>query len=1096
MKKIIIAILFIANFSYAQEKIPFIDYAEIKEQIIKSSSDEEYEKTLLLIDKINKNDSIFYTLLTSKAYYLLQLEKYEEAIKVAEKGIKDVHEDSKVFFYVNKGVAFTNLERYDEAIDTYSQGIKMYPKNYLLHFNKAVVLETQGKLNEAVFFYKESIILNPLNRKPHLQIGNIYYKQERLTQALMCFNLYLLLEPDADGAFEVLKSLNSAVVAKNPNERNIDLELEDADDSYEDIDLVLSSKIAMSEKYETGNLINIALTKQNHAMIEKLKNFDGIDNFWTQKYMPIYNWISENNHFNNFAYTVSYAIENEKYKKIIEKNTENITAFLGAFKTKWVELVSKNKVALNGTKQEVFSEYDGDFVNAIGKKENGISVGSWEFFNESGQLIAIGNFNSEEKKIGEWTWFNYLNKIKETASYKDGKLDGKNFMFYNSEKKYVNANYKNDELEGEYEYFNDKGALMQRKHFAQGMLEGVYTSYFKVGEDIAEFIIPYKNDLVDGEVQEFYANGDMYEKTNYVADKINGVVTKYYHNNKISSEIEYVDGDLNGSYKSYFTSGQISEIGQSIDGFYDGEWKTFYEDGILESEFTYKKGNLDDLYKFYDTDGKLYYEYVYRKGEMISYTFFVKDGAVLKEGKKKGGAFFYEGYSSKGNKTSEGLYDISGGKIGEWKFYTNNGILKGKGNFVENKTDGDYFEYNKNGEIASITPYKEDVLNGYYVNYHSTKKMKSQGWYKNGEMHGEWRYYYQDGAKEAVNFFHKGKLHGVQEYYSVDGTLSSTSKFSFGDHLLDTIFDKDGNTFQEINYTPKENNFIVKLKHFNGNTETEVAYVNGVKHGGYKGFYYNGNKKVTGGYVNGEQNGVWTWYAETGEIESTTPYLIGKVNGKLINYYKNEAVEAEYTYENGVEVGTDIRYYKNGKTETTTQLYKGKVHGRKEFYAPSGKLQLVRFYNHDQLIGYSYLDKNGIEVEMIGLPNETGKITAFYDNGKPSKIMEYKNGDIIHNYKSFFYAGNLEEEMTFLDAVYNGEKTAYFLNGKLKEVSNYVQGDLSGKTTIYYDNGNKKEEKIYLNNLQHGVSNYFDVKGKLAKKKEYINGKIYKVETF
>jgi antitoxin component YwqK of YwqJK toxin-antitoxin module len=662
MKIRIIALLLVANFSYSQEKIPFIDYTEIKEQITKSSSEGDYDKTLALIDKINKNDSIYYTLLTSKSYYLLQLEKHNEAIKVTNKGINDAHEDSKVFFYVNKGVALTSLKKYDEAIEIYSQGIKVYPKNYLLHFNKAVVLETQGKLNEAVSFYKESILLNPLNRKPHLQIGNIYYKQDRLTQALMCFNMYLLLEPDADGAFEVLKSLNNVVVAKNPNERNIDLELVDADDSYDEIDLVLSSKIAMNEKYETGNPINIALTKQNHAMIEKLKDFDGNDNFWTQKYVPIYNWISENNYFDDFVYTMSYAIENETYKKIIEKKTKNITSFLAAFKTKWVTLASKNKIDFKGKKQEVFYEYDGDFVNAIGKKENEISIGTWEFFNASGQIIANGSFNNEEKKIGEWTWFNYLNEIKETASYENGTLEGSDFMFYNNGKKYINASYKNDELEGKYEYFNDKGALIQRKYFKQGKLEGVYTSYFRVGEEIAEFIIPYKNNLIEGEVIEFYANGDVYEKTNYVADKINGVVKKYYHNNKISSEIAYVDGDLNGSYKSYFTNGQITEIGQSIDGFYDGEWKTYYADGTLESEFSYKKGDLNDRYKFYDSDGILYYEYSYRNGEMIAYTFFNKDGSLLKDGKKKGGEFFYEGFSAKGYKTSEGLYDIEGGK--------------------------------------------------------------------------------------------------------------------------------------------------------------------------------------------------------------------------------------------------------------------------------------------------------------------------------------------------------------------------------------------------------------------------------------------------
>ena len=319
MKKIIIVILFVINITNAQEKIPFIDYDSIQPQIEESSKAKDFTKTLALINKINKNDSMYFPLLTSKSYYLLQLKKYEEVIVVADEGLNADHKNSKLYFYTNKGVALTNLEKYDEALDTYNEGIKTYPKNYLLWFNKGVVLETKGKINEALAAYKEAIILNPLYKKPHLQIGNIFYKQERLTQALMAFNVYILLDPNGAGTFSALQRLNNIVVAKNTNKRNEELTLLDADDSFEDIDLVLKSKVAVNENYKTNSDINIALTKQNHAMIQQLKGFQGNEGFWSQKYVPLYNWILENNHFNNFTFTLSYTIENEKYKKIIKK---------------------------------------------------------------------------------------------------------------------------------------------------------------------------------------------------------------------------------------------------------------------------------------------------------------------------------------------------------------------------------------------------------------------------------------------------------------------------------------------------------------------------------------------------------------------------------------------------------------------------------------------------------------------------------------------------------------------------------------------------------------------------------------------------------
>jgi antitoxin component YwqK of YwqJK toxin-antitoxin module/Flp pilus assembly protein TadD len=1091
MNKFLIAMLLVSNLGFSQEKIPYIDYDEILEKINKEESS---EKKIALIAKISKNDSAYYPLLVSKSYHLLQIEKYEEALSVANEGIDHNHEHSKANYYINKGVALTNLKRDDEALENYLKGIQVYPKNYLLWSNKASVLERQGKLNDAVNAYKTAITLNPTYRKPHLQIGNIYYKQERLTQALMCFNMYLLLEPDANGAFTTLQSLNNVVQAKNSNKRDRNINLDDEDDSFEDIDLVLTSKLAMNKKYKTGNPINVALARQNHAMIAQLKNFEGNGGFWDKTYVPFYKWIAENNKYDDFIYTLTYSVENEEYKKIIEKNTKNIIAFLGDLKKEWTKKVSKNNILFNGKQQDVTYQYSDSYVDAIGVIEAEKTIGFWQFYNASGRLTTEGNFDAEGNRTGKWTWYTSLDKIKETAFYKEGLLEGPNLMFHKNGKKYVNAIYKNDFLHSKYESFNKQGALVQRKYFKLGSLDSIYKSYFKVGEKNLEFYIPYKNGEIEGETLEYYENGDLYEKTFYISGKRNGVKTKYHYNKKTSSEINYLDGELSGSYKSYHTNGKLNEVGQSLEGFYNGPWKLYYSDGTLQSEFSYEKGNLNDLYKFYDTDGKLFYEYVYKKGELIAFTFYNKDATVLKKGKKKSGAFYYEGFSPKGNKTTEGLYDISGGKMGEWKFYTNHGVLTNKGNYIEGKAIGAYFTYFKNGKIDNITTYKEDVIDGYYMGNHVNGQISTQGWYKEGKQHGEWIYYNLEGTINVINYYHKGLLHGVQKYYGVAGKLTSTSFYKF-DHLIsEKSFEKEEVLFEKLSFTSVEEEYEVVSKHFNGKPKISISYVNEVKHGDYEVFYFNGNKKVSGIYINGAQSGLWTWYYENGNIESKTNYYRGNINGKIINYYKNGNVQGDYNYENDLEVGTSFKYYKTGTKKSSVQYYEGKKHGRQTFYDVTGQLQIIRFYAHGAIIGYSYTGKNGTEIAMIPVSNETGKVEAFFDTGKPSKTMEYKYGSLVNNYKSFFYNGAVEEEMFFVDGEYHGAKKMYFLNGKLKEETTYLYGEKHGKNTTYYQNGNKKEEKMFSNDIEHGMSFFYDEAGKLKKKKDYFNGKIYTIE--
>ena len=58
--------------------------------------------------------------------------------------------------------------------------------------------------------------------------------------------------------------------------------------------------------------------------------------------------------------------------------------------------------------------------------------------------------------------------------------------------------------------YNEYGALTQRKYFKKGELDQTFTSYFDVGESIPEFVVPYKNGKVNGEVTEFYATGKPY----------------------------------------------------------------------------------------------------------------------------------------------------------------------------------------------------------------------------------------------------------------------------------------------------------------------------------------------------------------------------------------------------------------------------------------------------------------------------------------------------------------------------------------------------------------------------------------------------------
>ena len=1078
--------------SFGQDKIPFIDYEEISLEAQKSADIEDYEKTVELLNRINKNDSTYCSILTSKSYYLIAQNKFEEALAVTNEGLNlNCSSSTKLFLLMNKGVCFTNTDQYAEALLVYDEALNLFPKNAKLWYNKGIAFENLDKIPEAINAYQKAIFYNPIYRNAHLQLGNICYRQNLTAQALMCFNMVLLIEPDSDRGFNFLKILNTTIAGKNEYDPDPNLKVSDDDESFEDIDLVLNNRIALNEGYDTGNKIKIALVKQNHALLEQLKSYEGNGDFWDRRYVTLYNWINEKGYFDEFTYTINYSIKNEDYKKIIKKNTDEIQEFLTELLAKWYEILEDQSTSSseNEARQEYF--YSNQVIQAEGKMKGEISVGDWSFYNSNGQLTGKGNYNDNGERDGIWNWFNENGSVKEIATYSNGKLNGENKVFYEDGSPYVSTNFADDKYDGEYLYYLKRGALKQRKQFKNGLLDGKYLAFFNVGESLVEFDVDYSEDKALNKALEYYANGDLYSEIEFIDGERNGNETQYYWNKQKSMVAEYKDDKLNGSYTTFHSNGSKKEEGLSVDGFFDGPWKSYYLDGTLESDYVYSKGELNGIYKTNDSDGLLYSEFQYRNNEIISYKFYDKNGALITENRKKGGEFYYEGYFANGNKKAEGLYDISGGKTGQWKFFNPNSSLSEDGEYIDNNANGVHTTYYSSGDTKSISEYDNGASTGYYQYFYKNGQLQTQGWYKNGQQHGEWRYYFLDGTLNNVNFYHKGETHGKQITFSCNGELESETTYSYDLPIAEVYYNKLGEITDEIDFTAMGGKLTVTTRNYNGTKNTEIDYHNGLKHGAYRSHDFYGTLRVTGHYVNNEMDGEWQWFFDDGTLRVIENYLNGNKNGNTKYYHKSGQLEDDYHFEYGKRSGTWLSYHENGKLYTSTTYLNDNLHGRKEFYSLSGNLQLVRMYNHGTIIGYSYLGLDGKEKDMIPITNETVKVQAFFDNGKPSRTFEYKNGYLSGKYYSYYYSGQIENESTYAKDEYNALDIEYFEDGQIKSKVNYNNGDRQGLSEKFHPNGKLKEMINFKNDTRHGEAKYYDANGTLLKTVLYFNGEIY-----
>lgn len=1095
MKKILFPLIYLFSLSvFTQEKLPFIDIEEIQQQAYAGTQEGDFKKTVELLEKIPANDSVYCSSLVSRTYYLLQLEKYDEVISLSNEGLNGDCEESDLYFYINRGVAYESMEQYDLAIQTFDQGLKKYPKYAQLWFNKGVVLEKKGELNKAITHYQQSILLNPRYARPHLRLANICYNQNKLAQAMMAFNMYLLLEPEGSSTLAVLSSLNEKVSVKNPNTPDPDLQISEDEDSFEMIDLILDNRIALNSGYETGNKIKVPVINQNHALLDQLKSYEGENGFWAATYVPFYQWVEANGHFNSFAYTLLYSTTNPDYQKIINSERENLISFVDQAYPKWMEIISTGDFRIVEEEQGMYYNYSGNYLEAVGKLDNNTVTGSWTFYNSNGSFSGTGHFDQEGKRDGNWIWYYTDGTVKETAVFKNGRLEGENkFNFPNGNPKYI-AQFKNDELEGQYLLYNEQGAMLQKKHFKAGKLDGIYNGYFAVGEEIPEFYVEYKDGELNGVVREYYSNGAVYME--YMATNGSKVGTEksYYPNGVLYTEINYTNGELQGPYKKYHDNGQLRETGTYVDNELEGSVKLFYPDGTLEEDLTYVKGKIQGPYKTYARDGKLHLEYEYNKGEIIAYKFYDKAGNIISEGRKRRGEFDFKGFNPYGQNSSEGRYNVSGGKTGNWKYYTKNGVLLTSANYNEDVLDGEYVDYYPNGDKKTLIHYNNGVLEGYYADYHPNGKIATQGWYKNDTRRGEWQTYHIDGTPESVLYYHKNQIHGLQQYLSRSGKLYIRTMYKFGEPQYQEHFDINGNMYCKEDYIPRTTKYIVSNTYVNGTPNIETTYVNGVRHGPYVHYTFNGKKRLSGNYLNGKKHGNWTWYFENGEPETISNYILDELDGEYISYYENGRPEFKYQYNLGKKTGTWYTYYDNGSTNTVTTYLDDETHGRKEFYCPEGNLQLVRLYEHGRLMGYTYLGTDQAEVTPIPLENETGIITAYYPNGKIAREMEYKNGQRVNSYKAYYISGQLENEIHYIDGYYDGTLKEYYPNGNVKVEMPYVYDKLHGTVKKYYENGTLKEEITYLNHSKEGDARYYNENGERIKTEKYFEGEIYEID--
>jgi len=218
---------------------------------------------------------------------------------------------------------------------------------------------------------------------------------------------------------------------------------------------------------------------------------------------------------------------------------------------------------------------------------------------------------------------------------------------------------------------------------------------------------------------EYYCNGNLKNKIQYVNGRPDGYCIIYHENGKIQEEGQW-SSKLNrwvGKYRLYYENGQVQhEFNFNQNGKREGPAKYYYENGQLAIEGNFINGQETGVFKEYYENGDLKAEKTFNNGQVdvasIKEYQPKKPLEPIKEEVKKAPPVL----ASKDEKPNEAqLQNVKGPLIlnGFHTLYNKNKQVSKVGEFKDNRLiNGKWYIYDDNGILLRIAVYKDGIYVG------------------------------------------------------------------------------------------------------------------------------------------------------------------------------------------------------------------------------------------------------------------------------------------------------------------------------------------------------------------------------------------------
>lgn len=310
----------------------------------------------------------------------------------------------------------------------------------------------------------------------------------------------------------------------------------------------------------------------------------------------------------------------------------------------------------------------------------------------------------------------------------------------------------------------------------------------------------------------------------------------------------------------------------------------------------------------------------------------------------------YTEFFFNGNKKVEGTYR-HGEKKGEWRyFFESSGV---KLLIERSDTSGDQMtQYYENGEVKAKGPYVNNKRTGHWTYYYETGVVKHEGGYLGNNKNGDWTYYFEDGSTKAMAIYDKGN--GIYREYFIGGKIK-----------MEGPIVRNHSEGVWTYYFP------------NGQVKSKGLEVSGVKSGYWEYYHENGELLSRGDYIDGKQMGNWIYYHDNGNVSSEGPFKDGFKDNHWKLYHRDGGFKGDVTFNQGD--GPYKEYYPNGKIKVEGQLKRDKNDGLWKYYYEDGTIEGECEFVEGEGSYYGYYKDGSLKMKGTIRDGQKVGIWEFYD---------------------------------------------------------------------------------------------------------------------